>query len=96
MNQDPATHLPVQLAVVDHGIHAEGLDGVHAALLQRPAANLHHVDGVVVALCVQKCGSDGVKVSECGLVERHPAPECGNRLRTTCWGCMSMSDFNSI
>jgi len=42
-------HLPVELAVVDHGQHPEGLHGRHAAAHQSRGADLHHVNGVVVA-----------------------------------------------
>lgn len=44
------SYLPVELAVVDHRQHAEGLDGRDRAHGALGLADLDDVDGVVVAL----------------------------------------------
>ena len=41
---------PVELALVDHGVCAQGLHGIDAASLQLLGADLNHVDRVVVPL----------------------------------------------
>lgn len=45
-----AQDLPVQLALIDHGVCAQRLDGVHAAAVQLAAPNLHHIHWVIISL----------------------------------------------
>jgi hypothetical protein len=49
------SHLPVELAVVDHREHAQGLDGRDRAHGALGPADLDDVDGVVVALGSGSC-----------------------------------------
>jgi hypothetical protein len=44
------THLPVELAIINHGVHAEGLDAVHATHLELCITNLNNINRVVVTL----------------------------------------------
>lgn len=80
----PHAHLPVQLAVVDHGVHAHRLDAVHAPHLELGVANLHDVDGVVVALGAG--GTQGGRQVGCGRV----SVGCGANF--VCWGGRACSD----
>mmetsp|Transcript_97967 Transcript_97967/g.272576 ORF Transcript_97967/g.272576 Transcript_97967/m.272576 type:complete len:212 (-) Transcript_97967:394-1029(-) len=45
--------LPIELAVIDHGKRAQYLHARHLALRKLPAANLDHVERVVVSLHVE-------------------------------------------
>ncbi len=72
-------YLPVELAVVNHGQHAQGLDGGDRAQRQGLATDLDHVHRVVVALHLELWEVSGW-VAWMGWIEG-----VGGRKRTSGW-----------